>query len=187
MKCTEKHLTGISLTGSSIYIDIRTRTIRARCRETSAPYVSSLAKQCNRRDNRRAVPANDGTIIRPVGVLWIFKRPSRPWHGSAFLCLFARFRDQLVDALLRRTIQTHLIFTCDAIQRKANFFSNPGKRTITFRFLLLCQIQFRNALLCHNFKKFEIKVVKQLFQYMIHDLIYDTCNTTYIWWCWKGL
>lgn len=96
-----------------------------------------LAIQCNRWDNWQAVPANDGTIIRRVGVLWIFKLPSRPWHGSAFLCHFARFRDQLIDALLRRSAQTRRIFTCVAIQRKVTSFPKIEDNHFPF-FYFLC-------------------------------------------------
>lgn len=39
-----------------------------------------------------------------------------------FLCLFAQFRDQLIDALPRRLIQARLIFTCVAIQHKVTSY-----------------------------------------------------------------
>lgn len=66
----------LSSIGSSIYTDMSKNSDESRTMHEdlgTAPYASSLAIQYNRWDNWQAVPANDGTIIRPVGVLWIFK------------------------------------------------------------------------------------------------------------------
>jgi len=54
----------------------------------TAPYVSSLATQCNRRDNRRAVPANDGTIIRSP---WEFSEYSNDHCVHDMVVLFSAF------------------------------------------------------------------------------------------------
>ena len=115
------------------------------CTKTSrqlTPYVFSLAIQCNQRDNRRAVPADDGAIIRSVGVPWIFKRHRRRVRdtvvlSSAFLhgfvinlsthCCVVSFR-----------FQTHLIFTstmrCESTQSVflTSFLIQLRERTITF-------------------------------------------------------
>lgn len=158
----------MSSIGSSIYIDTSKNSDESRTMHGvlgTAPYVSSLAIQYNRWDNWQAVPANDGTIIRPVGVLWIFKQPSRPWHGSVFLWLFARFRDQLINVLLRRVADAS-DFHMRRDSTQGNFFLNPRRRTITFRCFLFYakdSSDFRNVLSYHSFKKFEIKVKNRLF------------------------
>lgn len=101
VECTGKGLVRFSHWIFLTYIPIRererTETSRATHGDLEDDCLHFLSQYNATGDgNWRAVPANSA-IIRPVGVLWIFKLASRPWHGNVFpfffSILYAQFRD----------------------------------------------------------------------------------------------
>lgn len=148
---TERHLTGFPPLDLR-FVQIWTKnSSRARRTETSGRLLTFSLSQHNATDEviGGRYPRTTARLFAP----WEFSEYSNECRVRdtvvAFPCLFARFRDQLIDdALLCRSIQAHLIFTCIAIQQKVPSFQTQERGqspSVVFSFTYY-------ALTRHNFE-----------------------------------